>query len=874
MREEELDMLDLDATAGWRQLDVQEALDNKVKPTDTEGSQVVQNSVNISMGSDKKVSEMIADYDAISNDDTKGTGRKVRPVNNKSESTKKRSEAKRKRPHLPETDGKTRAKERTEADNNVRSKKKEDVDNNSKTRKNSEAGSSTKSKKKPESGSGTKQNKSAEADGKARPKKKLEASEPAKSNENAKSSEKTRSNEKTRSSKKTRSSENARPSKKTRSSENAKSNEKARSSERTRSSEGIKPSGTARSSENTRSRNTVEKKAREKNKKTVSSKKKSFFAELTAIDYAIAGIGVAIVAIAVILGSIYSSILTKRSQIDSFVPIGQELAQIGIAGESTLIAMADAKKVAYIEEPAVTEYDEKDEEQGQVEVRVVTQSVMKDLKIKFVNKKTEKLIGGVPFKVEVTDSKKKSSSYTDDDKDGVIYIKSMVPGDAKVKLVALEGYADYNFNAEPVTIKIKENIDYKKIDVSDEVKTESQVNAAKEDTAKKVDGGETLADTVEWVESSKTLIDGEVSYRSIGKEELADPYLNSCAGEITASQVYLLTVSEDIRVNEEQPVTEEQPATEPSTEEEKKAEPSTEESSGEEQKEKKEPDADTPLKDKSGNPVYIYRDGEYVEAKYSDYNNYSEFFLKNSTEQYKYTGWQEIDGSTYYFTSEGEKVTGDQVIQGVRYSFGDDGALKKGSGTMGIDVSKWNGSIDWNKVKNAGVSYVIIRCGYRGSTTGALIEDPTFRKNIQGASAAGLKVGIYFFSQATNEVEAVEEASMTLGLIGGYKISYPVFLDVEPSGGRGDAIDSSTRTQVINAYCQTIRNSGYSAGVYANKNWLSEKFNPGALSGCKIWMAQYTSTPSYSGRYDMWQYSSRGSIAGISGKVDMNLSYF
>ena len=220
-------------------------------------------------------------------------------------------------------------------------------------------------------------------------------------------------------------------------------------------------------------------------------------------------------------------------------------------------------------------------------------------------------------------------------------------------------------------------------------------------------------------------------------------------------------------------------------------------------------------------------------------------------------------------------VKGTQVIQGATYNFdATTGALVASSGILGIDVSKWNGTIDWNAVKNSGVNYVIIRCGYRGSTTGALIEDPKFKSNIKGATSAGLKVGVYFFSQATNEVEAVEEASMVLSLVSGYKLSYPVFLDVEPSGGRGDGISTETRTAVINAFCQTISNSGYSAGVYANKTWLNSKINTGSLaSSYKIWLAQYAAAPSYGGRYHIWQYTSKGSVNGISGNVDMNLSY-
>lgn len=285
-------------------------------------------------------------------------------------------------------------------------------------------------------------------------------------------------------------------------------------------------------------------------------------------------------------------------------------------------------------------------------------------------------------------------------------------------------------------------------------------------------------------------------------------------------------------------------------------------------------DTKTPLKDKSGKQLYVKTaDGKYVLAVVADYYKYNVFYRENENVEYKYTGWQTIDGKRYYFDKNGNKVTGDQVIQGVKYSFGSDGALSSGSGVLGIDVSKHNGNINWTEVKNSGVSFVIIRCGYRGSSTGALIEDPKFKANVQGATAAGLKVGIYFFTQAVNQIEAVEEASMTVSLIKNYKISYPVFLDVEASGGRADGLDTGTRTQIVNAYCQTIQNSGYTAGVYANKTWLNSKLNVGSLGGYKIWLAQYAAAPTYNGRYDMWQYSSTGKIGGISGNTDLNISY-
>lgn len=283
------------------------------------------------------------------------------------------------------------------------------------------------------------------------------------------------------------------------------------------------------------------------------------------------------------------------------------------------------------------------------------------------------------------------------------------------------------------------------------------------------------------------------------------------------------------------------------------------------------------LKDKDGNQLYYKKKstGEYVEATYQDYKERSTFYKKvKVASEYLYTGWQTIDGAVYFFGKDNKYVTGDQVIQGAKYSFGSDGKLSKGNGSMGIDVSKWNGSIDWAAVKNSGVSYVIIRCGYRGSSTGALVEDPKFKSNIKGAKAAGLKVGAYFFSQAVNEVEAVEEASMAIDLVKGYGLDYPLFLDVEGSGGRGDAISRDTRTAVCKTFCQTVQNSGISSGVYANKTWFTEKINTGSLTGYKIWLAQYASAPTYTTtRYDMWQYSSKGKVSGISGSVDMNISY-
>ena len=284
---------------------------------------------------------------------------------------------------------------------------------------------------------------------------------------------------------------------------------------------------------------------------------------------------------------------------------------------------------------------------------------------------------------------------------------------------------------------------------------------------------------------------------------------------------------------------------------------------------------DAQLYDALKNALYVKDGDSYRLAKYKDYRsgNYSTYYRKAET--FEYTGWQTIDGKRYYFKSDHTKVTGEQVIGGVSYKFDSEGVLSQGSGTLGIDVSKYQPSINWASVKASGVSYVIIRCGYRGSSTGVLVEDPYFKSHIRGAKAAGLKVGVYFFTTAVSEAEAVEEASMCAYLCKGYGLDYPIFMDCESSNRPGyNGMSAGQRTEIIKAFCNTIRSAGYSAGVYANKTWLSSYMNAGALSGYKIWLAQYNSGgPTYSGRYDMWQYTSKGSVNGISGYVDMNQSY-
>ena len=194
----------------------------------------------------------------------------------------------------------------------------------------------------------------------------------------------------------------------------------------------------------------------------------------------------------------------------------------------------------------------------------------------------------------------------------------------------------------------------------------------------------------------------------------------------------------------------------------------------------------------------------------------------------------------------------------------------------GIDVSKYQGDIDWQKVAAAGVQFVIIRTGYRGSVTGAIVQDPYFETNIKGALAAGLEVGVYFFTQAINETEAVEEASAVVSMVSDYELKLPIYIDSEGAGGNGraDRLDKETRTLVCEAFCRTAKNAGYNSGVYASRNWLYNNLDMSRLEQFEVWDAEYVSVPQYTGYYTMWQHSSKGHVDGIEGNVDLDIYYY
>ncbi|MCM1185882.1 MAG: Ig-like domain-containing protein [Lachnoclostridium sp.] len=862
--------------------------------------------------------------------------------------------------------------------------------------------------------------------------------------------------------------------------------------------------------------------------------------DMSGLDRIITITGAAVLLLAVVTGGVLLGTSVINKQISEFVTVGKQLDGIDTIGEQGLVVLTD-NRIAKLQAAAAvedeqngrTDYDESDYNKD-VTVSLETTSIFKDLKIKFINSKTEKLIANVPFAVTVTKPDGKSEIWSDDDMDGIIYKKDITAGNYTLSVNELTGekYESYTLPTNTKTAEVKKDITYKKVDVKNEIKKESEINLSKEEAKKNQLAVESsLQDTVAWVESTQTAL----TYREVSKSTIPDPRTLARSGKfmrLTEATESAETTNPTTEAGSETS-TETQPSdtpsgsetssetqtttesttpstTEPETQPDTPPAPAatltlsqsqitleagngapitatttgetggltpsssntgiaTVEGSGHSftvkavaagtatvtvtaenglqasctvivteaknlQLDKntlslspqgtgtikvtleggntinanyvtssntnvatvsvdnnntitvtgvavgeavitvthpgdagrtatckvtvaaagsiglnkssmtliaggkdtitvaldnsktlkaenvtssdtdvatvevsdntvtvtgvgagsayitvKHPDVDLTetctvtvkdgnglLKDKDGNQIYIIENDQYREAKYTDYDAIQQdqykVYIKGDA---KYTGWQTLDGKVYFFNANGDKVTGEQVIQGAKYNFASDGSLVQGGGTMGIDVSKYNGNIDWNAVKNSGVSYVIIRVGYRGYTQGSLVDDSKFAANIKGATAAGLKVGVYFFTQAVDQVEAVEEASMVLERIKGYTISYPVFLDVEPSGGKGraDSLSKETRTAVCKAFCETIQNSGYTAGIYANKTWLTEKIDTSQLSAYKIWLAQYAATPTYKGRYDMWQYKSTGKVSGISGNVDMNISY-
>ncbi len=202
----------------------------------------------------------------------------------------------------------------------------------------------------------------------------------------------------------------------------------------------------------------------------------------------------------------------------------------------------------------------------------------------------------------------------------------------------------------------------------------------------------------------------------------------------------------------------------------------------------------------------------------------------------------------------------------------------------GIDVSEWNGTINWTKVKQAGIQFAFIRVAWRGYGGGTLNVDNTAYTNLKGAIAAGIPVGVYVFSQAISTAEAKEEADYLIDKIKGYNVTLPIIMDFEFASENGqhtgrlyDKFKNQNKTAATNvcmAFCQEVVARGYTPMVYGNPDMFTHYLNPGTISAAyQIWLAHYTTKTDYAGAYNYWQYSSTGRVNGITGNVDMNVRY-
>ena len=243
-----------------------------------------------------------------------------------------------------------------------------------------------------------------------------------------------------------------------------------------------------------------------------------------------------------------------------------------------------------------------------------------------------------------------------------------------------------------------------------------------------------------------------------------------------------------------------------------------------------------------------------------------------------YSGWRTTGGKTYYYSSTThEPVTGIQCIDNKLYYFNADGVLENGK-TFGVDVSKYQKNIDWEQIKKAGVSFVIVRIGYRGyGASGTLVLDPMFEEHFTNVKNAGLKVGVYFFSQATTEEEAKEEAFACAYVLNGRKLDYPIFFDTEASGasggsGRADGLGVADRTKCAVAFCEEVKANGYKPGVYASTLWYRNRVDLSSLTKYTIWNAHYgvASSPIDCA---LWQGTCTARLPGYKGDLDVNISY-
>ena len=193
---------------------------------------------------------------------------------------------------------------------------------------------------------------------------------------------------------------------------------------------------------------------------------------------------------------------------------------------------------------------------------------------------------------------------------------------------------------------------------------------------------------------------------------------------------------------------------------------------------------------------------------------------------------------------------------------------------LGVDVSFYQGEIDWQAVADAGVEFAMIRCGYRGSESGAMVVDEQFENNMRGALDAGLDVGVYFFSQSTGAIEGAEEANFVLGLIEDYEVTMPVAFDWEPlADSRAEDIDRDELTASAMVFCEMVKDAGYTPCVYLYRYIGYYEYELERLADYELWVGAPGGWPDFYYRHLLWQFSYTGRVDGIDADVDLNLQF-
>lgn len=234
-----------------------------------------------------------------------------------------------------------------------------------------------------------------------------------------------------------------------------------------------------------------------------------------------------------------------------------------------------------------------------------------------------------------------------------------------------------------------------------------------------------------------------------------------------------------------------------------------------------------------------------------------------------------VSSATHHAASLDKLTPGLNIVGGKLYYQSIDGRLAR---AVGLDLSCYNGRIEWDALKEQGVGFVILRLGGRGWGTGMIYRDTRFYEYLDAASDAGLNIGVYFYSTAVSVTEAAEEAEFIARTLAGTPLDLPVYLDCEYSGkypnGRADRLSRAQRADILNVFAGTLRQYGYNTGFYSGTYFIGQELGSAALAPYSVWIANYTKNnalPSVSYRYDIWQYTESGRVRGVYGHVDINV---